>query len=144
MRPSGYELEKELLDELKNKELQGMRTFNMESLGKNVGEYEIKIRSGFALDGSEEDRLALGENTYEMTMFILDNLSLKLSMLFASAECVGSVVDIMANSATAQLKVDSETDILTEVVIPTLGDLASVELNAMFLLLIGSNFSIKF
>lgn len=68
MRPPGYTLEKE--------DLQSERIIDLKSLGKEVGEYEIILRSGLAMDNTDEDNLARGENVYEMLMYILDNLSL--------------------------------------------------------------------
>ncbi|MCC9168984.1 hypothetical protein [Pontibacter harenae] len=118
MRPPDYALEEE--------DLQHERIFDLKSLGKEVGEYEIRLRSGRAFDNTDEDNLARGENMYEMLMYILDNLSLGVvddkhsEAAKQLAACFGSLADDMANKTKILLTANSDTDILKEVVIPTL------------------------
>lgn len=118
MRPPGYSLEKE--------DLQYERIFDLRSLGKEEGEYEIKLRSGLAMDNTDEDNLARGENTYEMLMYILDNLSLGVADKKHSdaqkerVQCFGSLADVMSTKVKAEITINPKTDILKEVFIPAL------------------------
>ena len=118
-RPDGYELDQE--------DYEPEREVDLSYLGKNDGEYELKFKSGFFGDGSDEDRLAFSENIYELTLFVLNNLTFKVYELGEDADCVAALVDLMKHSALTKLTYNPDENIIKSVMIPTLGNLANVQ-----------------
>ncbi|GAB3243649.1 hypothetical protein GCM10027346_40600 [Hymenobacter seoulensis] len=72
------------------------------------GEYVIKLRSGAAGDGSDENTLALAENTRELLIAVLDNLSLQF-LRYGKAEDTKELVKCMNDLLDYQVKFSKPT-----------------------------------
>ena len=108
-RPSDYQLNPE--------DLKSIRTFDLKVLGLNPGKYEIRLKSGLELDGSDEDRLALGENTYELTMSILDNISPDIKFL-KDNNCKNAIISNLSSNIKTKYSINKNTNLDVDVIRP--------------------------
>ncbi|RXK61782.1 hypothetical protein ESA94_01865 [Lacibacter luteus] len=110
-RPAEYKLDKDDMDFI--------RTFDLSSFGYQNTKYEIRLRSGLAFDNSDEDKLALDENTYELTMTLFELISPDISNI-TNNDCRSAVISSLKSHISSAVALNPKTNLIKDVYDPFL------------------------